>query len=261
MNRTTLLTFSAVLVIASVGLAGCFGGNQGCTPKALADVNTLIVGMDATFPPMEQYHETNGTFTGFDVDLMREIAAVMGKNVEFRNVGWDALPPSLDSCQIDVIASSMTITAEREQDRDFTQPYYLVNQSVMVRSDSTITNVSQLNGLRIGVQEGTTGDLWATENLTQSQDKIQRFATYPEAANALASASPTVDAVIMDRPPQVQFAGNNSAVKVAFDIPTTEPLGLAVKQGRLDLLNALNSALAELENNGKLAELKNKYNL
>jgi len=217
----------------------------------------LIVGSDATFPPMEVYHESNGTFTGFDIDLMREIARVMNYTVEFRNVGWDALPVELSNGNIDVIASSMTITDERKADREFTEPYYLVDQSVMVGKDSGITNVQQLQGKRIAVQGGTTGDLYATNNISGAQ--VNRFDDYPSAANALVTGA--VDAVIMDRPPQVFFASENPSVVVAFDIDTNEPLGFAIKKGRLDLVNQMNDALDQLRADGTLDRLRQKYDL
>jgi polar amino acid transport system substrate-binding protein len=126
---------------------------------------TVTVGTSADFPPFE-YIE-NGQFVGFDMDLMREIAKIAGFELKFVDMSFDSLIPALRAGQIDVAAAAMTITEERKKVVDFSMPYWTADQSIIVKADSDLTITVLFGKYRIGVQTGTTGDLWCTENLVQ----------------------------------------------------------------------------------------------
>jgi len=253
-----------------VAAAGCLGSNTPAARDALprsvesdALPPLLRVGMDAAYAPMESMNRTSGAFEGFDVDLMREVAARRSVTAEFHNIAWDDLPGALNSGRIDVIASSMTITDHRMKDRDFTAPYYLLDQSVLVRVGSAIREPGHLEGRIIGVQTQTTAETWVLDNLVAhgkgANDSLRRYPTYEAVTAALLAEE--VEAVISDRPPQVLFARTHPNTTVAFDIHTAEALGLAVKKGRSDLLHALNETLDELRADGTLDRLKRSHGL
>ena len=126
-----------------------------------------IVGVSADFPPFESVE--NGEFVGFDIDLIKAIGEEMGFEVEIRDMSFDSLIAALVSGNLDIVISGMTITQERAEVVSFSKPYWTADQSVVVREDSDF-NVTVLFGKRnVGVQTGTTGDLWVEENLVETK--------------------------------------------------------------------------------------------
>lgn len=249
MQRPSAILIPLVLVVAA--LAGCFhSANTG---------NRLVVGTDAAFPPFENYNSTTGAYEGFDMDLIREIAKRMGREVGFKNLGFDPLIPALQNGQIEVAVSAMSITDARKQQVDFSDPYYLANQSALVKSTSTIAAQSDVNkaGVKIGVQRGTVGQSVA-ENFSNNP-AVNAFDTYPLAVEALKAGQ--VDVVLMDRPAQVEQAEADPSLKVAFDIFTDDNYGIAVKKGNVELLNQINTHLAAIKRDGTMRTLMDKWNV
>lgn len=238
------------LLLVTAALAGCF--HETTTGSALR------VGTETPFPPFESYNETTQQFEGFDIDVATEIAKRMGREIEFQNMGFDALIPAVQNGQIDFAISAMSITDERKEKVAFSDPYYQANQSVLVLKDSSIQSEGDVNkaGIRIGVQQGTVGQSVA-ENMSNNPS-VNPFQNYPEAVAALKAGQ--VDAVLMDRPAQVeQVQQDPDTLRIAFDIFTDDNYGMALKKDNLDLLNQINSALSAMKSDGKLAELKDKW--
>ena len=219
---------------------------------------TYVVGTEASFPPFE--YVENGQFVGFDIELIKEIGKIKGFDVEIRDMSFDSLIPALISGNIDMVVAGMTITEERARMVDFTEPYFSANQSVLVRKDSGF-NITVLFGKnKLGVQTGTTGDLWVTENLVDkgflSKNNIVRYDTFNFAVRDLVNKN--IDAIVLDNPVAERFT-KTDPVEIVGIIITNENYGIAVKKDRKDLLNTLNEGILELQKNGKIDELVIKY--
>jgi ABC-type amino acid transport substrate-binding protein len=120
----------------------------------------LKVGTSADFPPFEFQDEKTGAYLGFDLDLIRAIGDAIGMDVQIVNTGWDGLIPGLITGNYDCIASAMTITDERLKAVNFSDPYFSAGQVVVtIAKDTAIKSVADLEGKKISVQIGTTGDL------------------------------------------------------------------------------------------------------
>ncbi len=219
---------------------------------------TITVGTSADFPPFE-YIE-NGQFVGFDMDLMREIAKLAGFELKFVDMSFDSLIPALRAGQVDVVAAAMTITDERKQVVDFSTPYWTADQSIIVKADSDLTITVLHQKGRIGVQTGTTGDLWCTDNLVGKglllEKNLKRYDTFVLALSDLLNGN--IDAIVLDSPVANRFAAIKP-VKVVGIIVTGEQYGIAVKKGNKELLDKINSAIKVLNETGKMAELIDKY--
>ena len=130
----------------------------------------LIIGTDATYPPFE-YVDEKGQISGVDIEVGREIAKALGREVEFRNINFDGLITALRTGSIDLVISSMTATPERRQSIDFSEPYVKTGLSILAAKDSTVQSAADLKtpGRKIVVRLGTTGEHWVRENLKEAK--------------------------------------------------------------------------------------------
>ncbi|NPV25998.1 MAG: basic amino acid ABC transporter substrate-binding protein [Firmicutes bacterium] len=255
----TLLVASLVL-----GVVGC--GQKTEPPKepakqagepAKQPSKKLVVGTDATYPPME-FHEKTGdkdVIVGFDIDFATALAKEMGMEVEFKDTAWDGIIPALQGGKFDMIVSSMTITDERKKTVNFSDPYFEAGQIIAVRPDNTtITKLEDLAGKRIGVQIGTTGDEMATK---ETKGKVQRFNTISDAFMALEQGR--VDAVLNDKQVAEYYIKKGAKVKTVGPLYSKEYYGIAIKKENTELLKQVNDALKKLKDSGKYQEIYNKW--
>jgi polar amino acid transport system substrate-binding protein len=255
-----------VLIIATVSISVALSG---CTEEKK---NKLIIGTDATFPPFE-FVDENGTITGFDIEMTTAILTDLGYEVEIKDMGFDQLINAVQTGIIDVIAAGMTIDEERSQQISFSIPYYSSNQSVLVRSDSTITivNYSDFANLKIGAQITTTGATWVEEhllNMTWLQEQNINYSlnvtldTYQFYTDAVLDLTlPTggrIDAVLVDEPVGNAFVEQGDT-KVIYIINTNESFGLGVKKENTELLQKINQALEEYMASEEWNVLVKKY--
>lgn len=244
MKKLVVLMMSVIAAVAML-TAGC-GGSDNADKNA---EKVLRVGTEPTFAPFEFQKEGSKEYTGFDMDLARAIGKQMGYKVEIQNMGFDALIPALNAGNIDMVAAGMSITEERQKAVTFSDPYYTSGLIVMVNKDNTeVKSVKDLEGKRIAVQIGTTG-----ENKARSvkDAKVTAYNTNTEAALELQNKG--VDAVINDSPVVGYYlaqGGNKTAMTVG-DVMEAEQYGLAVKKGNDKLAGEINKALAELKKNGE----------
>jgi polar amino acid transport system substrate-binding protein len=221
-----------LVLIVLVAAGTVFAGGQQEEKKE------LVVGTSAGFRPFE-YREM-GEVTGFDIDLMKAIGEELGREVVIRDMDFDALIEAVSTGTIDVIAAGMTITDEREERVDFTDPYFNADQAVLVRdeSDFGINSPSDVNqDWTIGVQNDTTGMIWCEDNAPNAT--LKKYGKYIETIQDLENEN--LDMIVLDKPVAEAFA-KNRPVKMVQVIPTEEKYGLAVKEGS-DLLGPLNDAL------------------
>jgi len=221
-----------------------------------------IVGVDGAYPPYS-YVQSDGTITGFDVESARWIADRMGFDVTFVAIPWDGIIPVLQSKRIDMIYSGMSITEERKTQVAFSKPYIKFNQSAAIRADSAITMGDVMAGTAvIGVQRGTTGELWVRENLINTgrmpAAHLKSFDNFPLAFAALLNGQ--VDVTIYDRNPTVDLVSGKNA-RILAEIDTKEEYGIAVRKEDAQLLDTLNRGLDQLMADPYWNELKKKYKL
>lgn len=245
MKRPFLIALVGMTLIGIV-LTGCAGG---ATTK-------VRVATDASWPPFEYVDEQTKEIVGFDIDLMKAIAEKGGFEVEFINVSWDPLLAGMAQCQYDASISAMTITEERKQSFNFSDPYFEAGQVVTVRVDNTdITGKDSLAGKTVGAQIGTTGAI-ETENIEGATLK-----TYDDIGLAFQDLmNGQIDAVIADNPLALGYIGENpDKLKTAGEVFTDESYGVAVCKTNTDLLEKINTGLAAVKEDGTIDDLVAKW--
>lgn len=218
--------------------------------------NVLVVGTNAEFPPFE-YLNDKAEVDGFDIALMKAIGENLGMEVKIENMEFKGLIAALKTGKINCIAAGMTVTDERKENADFSDSYYKASQYILAPKDAKITSMDDLKGMKIAVQEGTTGDFIATDDVENST--VKRFKKGVDAVQELKNGR--VDCVIIDsNPAQVfakQFDGEIELIKAKFFEP--ENYAIAVAKGDKELLNKINKALKELKADGTYDKLVKKY--
>ncbi len=223
--------------------------------KALPKVEKIVVGTNAEYPPFESVDDS-GNIVGFDIDLMNAIAKNAGFKVEFVNTRWDGIFVALASGEFDAVISAATITDERKKTVDFSAPYFNAGQILAVKVGSDIKSVDDLSGKRVGVQLGTTGDIWASEN---TDAEVVRYDEITLAFQALAQGD--IDAIINDAPTSADIIKANPEMGVTLvgDPFTQEFYGIAVSKNRPEVLAAINQGLATVRATGEYDEIYNKW--
>ncbi len=251
-------SISAALVLAiALVLAGCGGGGGGGDQGGGGGGEQITVASDIAYPPFES--TKNGRPVGFDIDLMREIGKRAGFTPEFKNVTFDGIIPGLGNNLYDAAISAMTITEERAQKVDFSEPYFNADQSLLVQSGSPIKSVDDIGDATVGVQIGTTGALKAQEFKQQGKigGEIRTFDTVTDAFSALENGQ--VDAIINDLPVSLDKANqSDGTLKVVQNIPTGETYGIAFPKDS-ELVEPVNKALQEIKDDGTYAKIYEEW--
>lgn len=209
----------------------------------LAVEGQILVGAGLSFPPFGDI--VDGEPTGFDVDVMREITSRLGLELEYQQASFDVLLTQLAAGEFDATMSATTITEERREIVDFTEPYFAANQALVVATGSDVTGVADLAGMVIGAQAGTTGLSYAEETFTDSE--VRGFDTYPAAFTALEAGQ--IDAVIGDLPVASEQS-ESPGLELVEEIETGEYYGIAVPQESPNLRDALSEQIAAIVEDG-----------
>ena len=255
MKKFFSVFLTGLLILGLMVVAvGCGSGSD---QDGSESEKVMKVGTEATFAPFE-FTETDGTITGFDVDLIKAIGEEMGYQVAVEHIEWDGLDPALNSEQVDVVISGVTITEERKLEMDFSEPYFEASQIIAVREDSEVSGMADLAGKKVGVQGNTTGQ-YVCEDAGLPDDNIIKYATIPDAMMNLSNGS--LDAVVGDSPVVMNYIANNPEMKfkTVTDDFEKEYFGIKVKKGNQELLDDINAGLAKVQENGKFDEIFNKY--
>ncbi len=221
----------------------------------LQSKKVLNVGTDATYEPFESI-DASGNYVGFDMELIKMIADELKMELKLQNIGWDGIIPGLLNGNYDCLISAMTITEERQKQINFSDPYFTIKQVIVIKEDNnTIKTPAELIGKTVAVQNGTTGDLYATKI---KNVKMKRFDTNPQAVQELLNNN--ADAAVMDDLVASKAISKTTGLKmVEIADVEKEDYGIGVKKENTELLEKINKALETLRNNGKLAELEQKY--
>lgn len=222
------------------------------------DVTTITVATDATWPPMEFVNQDK-EIVGYDIDLMNAIADAAGFEVVFQNTAWDGIFAGLATGEYDAVISSVTITEERQETMDFSDPYINAGQVLIVQqSTSGVTELADLAGQTVGAQIGTTG---AFE--IQNADGVE-LATYDELGLAIEDlANGRIAGVVADTPIAADFVLQNEEYSATLRIvgePFTEEFyGIAVNKGNAEVLALINEGLDAVQAEGIPEQLEDKW--
>ena len=225
--------------------------------STIAD-GVLTVGSCLDYPPFESVK--NGQETGFDVDMTEEIASRLDLTVEWVRADFDTIFTAVAGDQFDMVAAASTITDEREQVVDFSDPYYNSLQSLTVNTQETpdITSTDQLGqGDVVGAQKGTTGKDWAVENLEPQGVQIKTFTSSTDSFRDLEAGN--IVGVINDKPASVGIIADLPALAIVQDIDTDEHYGFAFSPSNPELRDAVNVVLAQMIADGTYQEIFDKY--
>lgn len=213
----------------------------------------LVMATNAEFPPYE-YHD-GGEIVGIDVEIAKAIAAEMGMELEIEDIAFDSIIPAVQSGKADFGAAGMTVSEDRKMNVDFSDPYASATQVIIVKTDSEISGPADLEGKLIGVQQGTTGDIYASEEFGDAN--VERYNKGFEAVQSLNQNK--IDAVIIDGEPAKVFVSQNEGLKLLDEAYTEEEYAICVKKGNAELLDGINAAIARLKESGELQTIVDKY--
>lgn len=259
----------AMLAIASAALiVGCSKAPEPAKPAAPAApaaaapapaAKTYVVGTDAAYAPFES-QAPGGEIVGFDIDVVKAIAAKAGMEVKFVNTPWEGIFKTLDTGERDMVVSAVTITDERKLTMEFSAPYFNANQLIAVKQDSKVSKFDDLKPLKVGVQTGTTGDEVVQKLLGKTSTSIKRFESTPLALKELEAGG--VNAVVADNGVVQHYIANNPAAKfksVSDASFAPEQYGIAMKKGNTELQKKINDALAAIKADGSYDAIHMKY--
>lgn len=225
-----------VLLIGLLFISGC--GNK----------DTLVMVTEAGFAPYEYYE--NGEIVGVDVDIAREIAKKLGKELEIKDVAFDSIVNEVKTGKADFGAAGISYNEERAEEVDFTINYATSKQIIVVRENSNISKKEDLENLTIAVQLGSVGDSYVTQNYENA--KIIRQKKYLAAIEDLKTGK--ADCVVMDELPAKAILKENTNLKILDTELFTDSYGMIVKKGNKELLDAINEVLQQLLDEGKIEE-------
>ncbi len=242
--RIMSLVMSLVLCLSL--FAACGKDDAGTKEK-------LVMGTNAAFPPYEYYE--GDKIVGIDAEIAEALAEKLDMEIEIRDMDFNGILGAIETGVVDIGLAGMTVTEKRLESVDFSTSYAKGIQVVIVKEGSDIKTIDDLSGKIIGVQEATTGDIYSTDDF--GEDNVKRYTNGAAAVQALQNG--IVDAVIIDNEPAKAFVKGNSDLKILETSYADEDYAIAVAKGNTELLDKINEALAELESEGKLDEIVNKY--
>ncbi|RVV96577.1 transporter substrate-binding domain-containing protein [Mesobaculum littorinae] len=223
----------------------------GATALTASAQETLTVGANIGNVPWE-FQDEAGDFTGFEIDLVNAVAERLGAEVEIVNIPFNGLFSAVQSGRIDIATSSITITDERLESVSFAQPYYDSDQSLTV-AEGGPASLEEMEGMTVGVDTGSTGDMWATEHTGDyGFADIRRYEGLAPAMLDLSAGR--IDGYISDIPALLYYVKDKPALKVVQRIATGEKYSMMFAKDA-PLATEVNDVLTALKEEGVMAEL------
>lgn len=240
--KLTKILCGALAALMTLSMAGC--GEK--------EKDTLVMATNAEFPPYE-YREGD-KIVGIDAEIAQAIADDLGMELVIEDMAFDSIIAAIQSGKADIGVAGMTIDEDRLANVNFSDPYTQAAQVVIVKDGSAVASPADLVGKKIGVQLGTTGDIFAgdIEDAT-----VERFNKGFEAVQSLLQDK--VDAVIIDREPAKVFVSENEGLIILDEEYTIEEYAIAIAKDNTELLEQVNASLAKLKESGKIGAIINKY--
>lgn len=240
------LSVAAILMISFAG----------CGEKAETETK-LVMATNAEFPPFEFVAADGkglcGEFDGIDVAIANEIAKDMGATLEVSNMDFNSIIPAVQAGKVDIGIAGMTVKPDRLENVDFSEPYWVAVQTIIVKSDNAdITNVESLKGKKVGVVTGYTGDLALSE---VEGIELSRYQKGIDAVQDLKNGK--IDAAVIDSPTASSFIAKNPQLKGVTDDKffETEEYAVAIKKGNKELLDKVNATIKRLKETGEISKI------
>lgn len=264
MNKKLIKTV-ALSMVAVMGflMAGCTDAETASETAAAADSSefttvtpgVLTMATNAFFPPYEYYEGEQ--IVGIDAEIAQAVADKLGLELNIQDVEFDSIIAGVQSGMYDIGCAGMTVTEERLQSVNFTTTYSTGIQSIIVTEGSDITDIDSLidSGCMVGVQTGTTGDIYITDEV--GEDRMDRYNKGNDAVLALLNG--VVGAVVIDDQPAQAFVAANEGLVILETPYTIEDYAMCVSKDNEALLNAINEALAELQADGTIDAIIETY--
>ena len=251
MKKMKILALVLAAALACMSLTACGGSSAADNSNSAgSETKTLTVATSPDFPPFESLE--NNEIVGIEVDLMNLIAQELGVEIQYEQMDFDSVIPGVQAGKFDVGMSGITVTEERQKNCDFTDPYFLAAQAIVVTPDSTITCKADLEGKKVSVQTGTTAEDYCMSN---GYD-VLAFTANNDAASALTTGK--VDAWVVDNEVAVALAAQQGLV-VLDEAMTTEPYAFAFAKGSDELVSSFNTALKKLVDDGSVQKIFDDY--
>ena len=231
---------------------------------ASAEVTTVTPGKltmstNAAFPPYEMTAD-DGSFEGIDVEIAGAIADKLGLELQIDDMDFDAALLAAQTGKSDMVMAGVTVTEERQTVMDFSDTYANGIQVVIVPEDSDITSIDDMTGKMIGVQRGTTGDLYCSDTVENGGFGEENVTPYDNGLTAVqALLNGQVDCVVIDNAPAQEFVEANPGLKILDTEYANEEYAIGVAKGNTQLLDAINGALAELKADGTVQSIVDNY--
>lgn len=239
-----------ILLIISLMLVGWWLTQR---PLDNAPQDKLVIGTDPGFKPFE--YRSGGKIVGFDIDLAEQIARDHQKKLVIEEMNFDGLIAALQAGKIDLAVAGMTVTPDRAKSVNFSKPYYLASQMIIVKQDNqTILTRSDLKYKKVGVQLGTTGDTIVQQ--IEGVQKIQ-FSVVPAVLQELRSGR--IDAAVLDNAPAETYIKTNPDLKILPTKLSDEHYAIAIHKNRPELLQEVNATIDRIQTDGTYQRLIEKY--
>ncbi len=238
-----ILAFTLAIAMLVLTLAAC----------APAAGEKLVMGTNAAFPPYE--FKEGEAIVGIDAEIAAAIAEKLGMELEIKDMAFESLIPAVAGGSVDIVLAGMTVTDERKESVNFSDSYATGIQSVIVKADSEIAAIDDLTGKLIGVQTGTTGDIYCSGDY--GEEAVKRYDNGALAVQALLNGQ--IDCVVIDNQPALAFVAANEGLKILETEYAVEDYAIAIAKEDVELLEKVNTALAELKADGKIDEIVAKY--
>lgn len=219
----------------------------------------LTMSTNAAFPPYEMTAD-DGSFEGIDVEVAQAIADKLGLELQIDDMDFDAALLAAQTGKSDMVMAGVTVTEERQTVMDFSNTYANGIQVVIVPENSDIASIEDMTGKMIGVQRGTTGDLYCSDTVENGGFGEENVTPYDNGLTAVqALLNGQVDCVVIDNAPAQEFVKANPGLKILDTEYANEEYAIGVAKGNTQLLDAINGALEELEADGTLQSIVDKY--
>ncbi|MDD6036627.1 MAG: transporter substrate-binding domain-containing protein [Lachnospiraceae bacterium] len=250
MKRMMKKVVLALACVSSVAVLAACGGKE-------KKEDVITFGTNAEFPPFEFVTGKGviGEFDGIDIAIAKQIGDDMGKTAEIENMEFDSLLLALENGQVDAVIAGMTITAEKEEEIDFSVPYYTAKQVMIVKEDSDIKVAADMADKKIVVIQGYTGE-------TCVKDMGYAYEAFKKGSEAILElVNGKCDVVVIDSATAQKYVNDNKGLKIVEDAESfdSEEYGIAVKEGNSELLEKINASLTKMIEAGTVNELSAKY--
>lgn len=228
-----------------------------CGANSAEEEKKLVIATNAEFPPFEYVAGDGkgvcGEFDGIDIVISDKIAKDMGATLEVSNMDFNSIIPAVQAGKADCGIAGMSVTEDRLENVDFSEPYWVAVQTIIVKTDNTdITSVETLKGKKVGVVTGYTGDL------TLSEIEGIELARYQKGIDAVQDLiNGKIDAAVVDSPTAASFIAKNPQLKGVTDdsVFEKEEYAIAVKKGNTELLEKLNASIKALKESGEISKI------